>query len=209
MDEDTQRRFQEMSEQPDAPDDEDFWEEMNMVGPDVDDLPDDDEFDAAAHRLLHAIKETAPEQYPGAVAAYEASKGMDDPRTVPVLTPKPNVYEEIYENFVAAHGTEALRPQSVGDTIRTAFFSALTMTQNPAVMMALMIGGQDFAKGLAAWWADKYLSGGLEYAEGMSRTAIVGSRTDDEGHISFGEVTIDDIVQFGHDHFQPILSKEE
>lgn len=206
MDEETQRRFQEMSEQPDAPDDDDFWENMSMVGPDVDDLPDPTDDDDGDDDGDDDDEEDAL-----LVAAMRAAVHSpdDDPRTVPVLTPKPNIYEEIYENFVAAHGTEALRPQSVGDIIRTAFFSALTMTQNPAVMMALMIGGQEFAKGLSAWWADKYLSGGLEYAEGMSRTTVIGDRTDDEGHISFGEVSIDDIIQFGHDHFQPILAKEE
>lgn len=121
-----------------------------------------------------------------------------------------NRYKQLYDEWVATHDPRTLEPMTVADALRTAFFSALRIVQQPSVMMGLMVGQVEFAKGLAAFWTDQFLTKSYQMEPG-ARLTVIGYDNDPESkeRIDMDAVTIEQAIAYGLDHFAAILNKEE
>jgi hypothetical protein len=187
-----------------------------LMDDDDDDFVDFDDFTEADGTELD---QTARDHILAAVekslaAGFDALAGSDDPRTVATPTSggmfSPSPYPGLIEEHIAQYGQSSLDPQTFADSIRSAFLSGMKLASERSFMMALMFGGDDFARGLAIWWTDAYFKHIASGDEERLRTVGVRPETDrDDGTIALGEMTIDEITTFGHEHFPAILRKEE
>lgn len=174
------QRFLEASEQPDAPDDEpELWASIELDPDDDDDDEDDDEDE-------------------------------DGAASNPDLPPIMSRYNEMIAEHDAQYGAPSREPQTLADVLRTTFYSALISASNPTIIMGLIAEGDDFARGFAAYWVNAYFETGEIYDLTVERTRVIGHRrVDGRAQVRLGETNIDEIVQYGYDHFPANLRKEE
>lgn len=181
------------SEQPDQEDEneDESLEPEDFAG--EDNVPDDVASGAALAYYLRANPDTADDDALIEAPDAEAIEAKDE-------------WREFYDQFIAEHGAEALESQTVADTLRTAFFSGMSMALQPQIMITAMQLGPNFGRALAAYWTEQYFR---KVMKDCAFLEVIGT-VDDFDVATFGQegIQVDELMAHGLELYKLALNKQ-